>query len=212
MILNILLLLLSCQSVNYDYIVVKREWMFYVNIDQANVSADENTEERLGESEAIEGAKTAIKNFAATQGFLVPRFVRCSRHDEIEKWHWQVTFTSWYDGVQINDWLTVGVSDAGDVNVYGYLYRLQSAGMEKECRRVGKLEAESILEQFVRGKLPGAKYERPNLGLVWHYNPLVKTEKNILRKYWKDSPLSQWDGVANLVSSCDGEVVPESVN
>jgi len=48
--------------------------------------------------------------------------------------------------------------------------------------------------------------------MVWHHNPLVKEDKNILRKYWKDDPVGEWDGIAILVSYCDGKIVPESVN
>ena len=211
MILGTLLLFLASLTVNSDYIVVDREWMFYKPI-HSSVELSQKNINPLTKSDTIEVAKASIDQFAQEGGFLVPAFARCSRDNEMEKYHWQVEFTCWYESIRMNDWLMVDVSDGGEVTVYGFMYRIQSAGKEEDCERVGKDEAEQILKNYFLKKCPELKQEKLNLGLVWHLNPLVKTDKTILRKYWKDNPEGTWDGIANLVSYCDGQIVPESVN
>ena len=166
----------------------------------------------------MEIATEFLTELARKAGCILPVFQSCKELDQsvlpvsAEGSHWSVRFQVWYQGIRIDDYVTVVVSTARVHPGNGFLYRVVSASIVDECQAVSEEDATRELCPNGNAEDVPSNVTECVVELVWHYRTLPVSSDKILYKYWKYIDVLDEGGIVPLVSYCDGSVIPDYVN
>ena len=210
----LLFMLMSPQSQPYCGKIVVQRYPVQDVLGKNGFVLQENEPQVLTQEKVKEIATNVVGKFAAKLDCVELKFEQCQKLNynqsppEQDK-EWEARFSLWYKGIRINDTLRVVVTRHKVRAGYGSFYKVIHDEKCKSSKRISKSAAEKT---FYGNISRSDKREILPIELVWHYNCYHPNKRNVLMPYWKDMQ-TEWEGATpDMISYCDGSVIPEFVN